>query len=222
MCGVRLLETGHRSRWPGGLLVLLDYVSHQKRSEGTSPGEGLQGAWRGPAVDKHSFNSWWSGPLRGQWSPLWKPLVQQCLSPWCLHKAKVLCDCLQALLFCFVCLLLLLTLTAFFPFCFHGTAGDLGGGVRGVGVWSYPDFTLAPCVEVWLASSFVCFFPGTFPSPVCSNSCLQSACTSPSLTTAVGGWITLQEIVWQVEAVAFVHTFQKPCRRDQFDLLLII
>lgn len=85
---------------------------------------GLEGA----CVDKQSFNSWWSGPSRGQWSPLLKPLVRHCLSsltPCWLHKAKVLCDRLQTLLFCFVLsVFLLLTLASFF---FHGAAEDFGG-----------------------------------------------------------------------------------------------
>lgn len=75
-------------------------------------------------VDKQSFNSWWSGPSRGQWSPLLKPLVRHCLSSCWLHKAKVLCDRLQTLLFCFVLSVFLLFTLAFF---FHGAAEDFGG-----------------------------------------------------------------------------------------------
>lgn len=90
--------------------------------------QGFAGGLKGPAVDKQSFNSWWSGPPRGPWSPLLKPLVRHCLSslsPCWLYKAKVLCDGLQAALFCFVCLFLLLTWALFFSF--RGTAEDFGG-----------------------------------------------------------------------------------------------
>lgn len=86
--------------------------------------QGFAGGLKGPAVDKQSVNSRWSGPPRGQWSPSLKPLVWHCvssLSPCWLHKAKVLCDCLQAPLFCFVCL--------FFPPSFP--AVDFWGGTWG-------------------------------------------------------------------------------------------
>lgn len=121
------------------------------------------GGLKGPTVDKQSFNSYWSGPPRGQWSPLLKPLVWHCVSslyPCWLHKAKVLCDCLQVLLFCFVCL----TLGFFLPMGLQEPYFLGGRDLRGI--WSYPDFSLSQCVEVWRTSSFVCSFPGTFPSPV--------------------------------------------------------
>lgn len=72
--------------------------------------------------------------------------------------------------FCVVLSLILFLSVALFSF-FHGTAENFRGDLRGI--WSYPDFSLTLCVEVWLTSSFVCFFPGTFPSP--ANSCLQGA-----------------------------------------------
>lgn len=92
--------------------------------------QGFAGGLKGPAVDKQSFNSWWSGPPRGQWSPLLKPLVRHCLSslsPCWLHKAKVLCDRLQALLFCFVLSVSFSNSLLLFFFSFHGTAEDFGG-----------------------------------------------------------------------------------------------
>lgn len=130
------------------------------------------GGLKRPAVDKQSFNSWWSGPPRAEWSLLLKPLVQHRLSPCWLLMAEVLSDHLQTLLgfFCVVLSLILFLSVALFSF-FHGTAENFRGDLRGI--WSYPDFSLALCVEVWLTSSFVCFFPGTFPSP--ANSCLQGA-----------------------------------------------
>lgn len=140
------------------------------------------GGLKGPAVDKQSVNSLWSGPPRGQWSPSLKPLVWHCvssLSPCWLHKAKVLCDCLQAPLFCFVCL--------FFPPFLSCSGFFLGGGdLRGI--WWYPDFSLAQCIEVWLTSRFVCFFPGTFPSLARSNSCLRSA-----LALCWARWLRLED-----------------------------
>lgn len=87
------------------------------------------GGSKGPSVDKLSFNSWWSGPPRGQRSPLLKPLVWRCLSslsPCWLHKAKVLCDHLQALLFCFV-LSVSYSLLPFFSLFSLLPAVDFGG-----------------------------------------------------------------------------------------------
>lgn len=151
--------------------------------------QGFAGGSKGPSVDKLSFNSWWSGPPRGQWSPLLKPLVRRrlsSLSPCWLHKAKVLCDHLQALLFCFV-LSVSYSLLPFFPPLFSLLpAVDFGGDLGGI--WSYPDFSVAQWAEVWLSSSFVCFFPGTFPSPARWNSCLWSA-----LALCRAWWLRLED-----------------------------
>lgn len=130
------------TRWVIGSLGL--YVPAEML-RGNLSWQGFAGGLQGPAVDKQSFNSWWSGPLRGQRSPLLKPLVWHCLStrsPCWLHKAEVLCDRLQALLLCFVLSVLLLLTHAFFFFFlyFHGTADFFGGNLRGI--WSYPDFSL--------------------------------------------------------------------------------
>lgn len=76
-----------------------------ERLRGKLAWQRFAGGLKGPAADKQSFNSWWSGPLRGQRSSLLKPLVRHCLSshsPCWLREAKVLCDCLQARLLCFL------------------------------------------------------------------------------------------------------------------------
>ena len=122
-----------------------------KHIEGTLLGRGCRG-FGGPTVDKLSFNSCWSAPLRGRWSSLLKPLVRHCLSTtrW-LHKNEVLCDRLQALLFCLV-----FSLRGFFSgWRRFGSSGD-----RTV-------FWLLPSTVCWgLAAFQLCLaFPVFIPSP---------------------------------------------------------
>lgn len=86
------------------------------------------GGLKRPAVDKQSFNSWWSGPPRAEWSLLLKPLVQHRLSPCWLLMAEVLSDHLQTLLGFFVlfCLSFYSLVLLFFLF-FMGLQKILGG-----------------------------------------------------------------------------------------------
>lgn len=214
-----LCETIHS--WPGGLFILLDYISHQKGSEGTSLGKGLQGA----AVDKQSLNSWWSGPLRGQWSSLLKPLVRRRLfshSPCWLHKAKVLYDCLQARLFCFVLFCLSCSLTHSCSFYF------LSMDLQKILLKPEGDMILSwllSCTVHWgLADVQLCLlFPGhILISGTLKFLSLERACTSQSLIAVVGRWITPKAFVWQTEPVAIVHMLKKPYGWNQFDLVLII
>lgn len=127
----------------------------------------LQGGWgwRGPAVDKQSFNSWWSGLQRGERSPLLKPLVQHCLStlpPCWLHEAKVLCDRLQTLLFCFVLSASFFNVLLFFPPSsgLQEFRGRLKGG------WVLTSWLLLCTVRWGLADVQLCLlfsFPWHFP-----------------------------------------------------------
>lgn len=186
--------------------------------------QGFAGGLKGPAVDKQSFNSWWSGPLRGQWSSLLKPLVWHCLSshsPCWLHKAKVLCDCLQARLFCFVLSVSFsYSLLLFFFFLYMELQKIL--------VKLEKDMVLSwllSCTVRWgLADVQLCLlFPGHIPiSSTLRFLSLERACTLPSPIAAVGRWITLKAFVWQIKPVAIVHVLKKPYGRNQFDLVLII
>lgn len=121
--------TIHRSRWPVKLFVLLDYMPTRNAQRDPLLARVCRGL-EGVCCRQQPVNSWWSGPLRGQQSPSLKPLVWRwvsSLAPCWLHKAKVLCDCLQALLFCFVCL----------PLVFFYSLWDCRGfwGWTWVGIW---------------------------------------------------------------------------------------
>lgn len=195
-----------------------------ERLRGNLAWQGFAGGLKGPAVDKQSFNSWWSGPLRGQWSSLLKPLVRHRLfshSPCWLHKAKVLCDCLQALLFCFVLFCLSCSLT-------HSCSFFLSMELQKILVKPEGDMILSwllSCAVHWgLADVQLCLlFPGHIPiSGTLKFLSMERACTLPSLITAVGRWITPKAFVWQIEPVAIVHMLKKPYGWNQFDLVLII
>lgn len=116
----------------------------------------FSGGLKRPAVDKQSVNSWRSGPPRGQRSPSLKPLVWRCVSPLgprCLHKAKVLRDCLQTPLLCFVWL----SCSRFFSFAGFVEAGGLGGYIT-------VSWLLSCTVRWGLARFQLCLlFPGHIP-----------------------------------------------------------
>ena len=186
--------------------------------------QGFAGGSKGPSVDKLSFNSWWSGPPRGQWSPLLKPLVRRrlsSLSPCWLHKAKVLCDHLQALLFCFVLSVSYSLLPFFSPLFSLLPAVDFGGDLGGDMIVSW----LFCCAVSWgLAVVQLCLlFPGHIPiSGTLKFLSLERARTMSGLMTAVGRWIALQAFVWQIQPVSIVHVLKKPYGGDQIDLALSI
>lgn len=141
---------------PQWVICFVGLYIPQEILRGNLAWQGFAGGLKGAAVDNQSFSSWWSGPRRGQWSVLWKTLVQYCLStlpPCWLCKTKVLFDRLQApSLFCFVCL---------FPSLILVLVQKILGGLEGnmIGSW------LLSCTLGWgLAHVQLClFFPGHIP-----------------------------------------------------------
>lgn len=210
-------------------------MSHQIGSEGTLLGRSLQGARRGLLYTNNLLAV--GEVVHGEDSdPLYENHLSDIVSPlsppcW-LHKAKVLCDSLQALLFCFVLFCLSLSLThscSFFffffsPLSFPWDCSRFLGGLEGGDVILIVSW-LCSCTVRWgLADVQLCLlFPGHIPiSGTLKFLSPERACTLPSLMTAVGRWITLQAFVWQFQPVAIVHVLKKPHGRDQFDLVLII
>lgn len=155
-----------------------------KHIDGTLLGRGCRG-FGGPTVDKLSFNSCWSAPLRGRWSSLLKPLVRHCLSTtrW-LHKNEVLCDRLQALLFCLV----------FSPWIFSGWRRFGSSGDRTL------SWLLSGTVRWGLAVFQLCL---AFPEHIPHRSTVKFSSPEHTLPTAVrkidccGGFcLTNQAVQW--------------------------